>query len=71
MTQQELAKLLAEMSRLAGQVKTEAETTIGVNASGVKYGSVRRSTLEELIPSMHRWEAQLRGLFSDDEVQLG
>ena len=65
----ELVQLLSDMSVVIGQIKSEAETTPGVNRSGVTYVSIRLSSLNRLLTIYEeQWLPFLLTLLEDDEV---
>jgi hypothetical protein len=65
MTAADLSNIIANMGRLRGAVKAEAESYMGVNSSGTPCVSIRHSTANDLLQSLAAWEQELATLFHD------
>lgn len=62
MTRDEVISMVANMGRLQGAVKSEAESFMGINSSGTSCVSIRESTANDLLQHLATWQAQLATL---------
>lgn len=69
MTPRDVASMIANMGRLAGRVRTEAETCPRITRSGEPYVGIREITANDLLASLAEWRGELSTLLDDKPVE--